>query len=158
MLLAEAVRMLHLTTGIHIQQSSTIYETDPVGYVEQDPFLNVVVKAQTELSAADLLRRTQEIENELGRTRDIRWGPRTLDIDILLYDHLYIQEGNLLVPHPRMCERAFVMVPLAEIAPDILIPLGKEEQVTAAEVLAHVEGKEGVQPWKPLPWENIPDT
>jgi 2-amino-4-hydroxy-6-hydroxymethyldihydropteridine diphosphokinase len=152
------VRMLHLTTDIHIQQSSTIYETDPVGYVEQDPFLNVVVKAQTELSAANLLRCTQGIENELGRTRDIRWGPRTLDIDILLYNHLFIREGNLQVPHPRMCERAFVIIPLAEIAPDVLIPLGRREQVTAAEVLAHVEGKEGVRPWKPLSWENIPYT
>ncbi|WP_027415794.1 2-amino-4-hydroxy-6-hydroxymethyldihydropteridine diphosphokinase [Aneurinibacillus terranovensis] len=147
--LVEAVRKLQ-ETGIVVKRSSTIYETEPVGYVEQAPFLNVAIEVETVLSPMQLLEQTQRIEKELGRTRDIRWGPRTLDIDILLYGQEKVKESCLQIPHPRMGERAFVIVPLAEIAPDFPIPLST--QTTAAEMLFEIEGVSGVKPWKELVW------
>jgi 2-amino-4-hydroxy-6-hydroxymethyldihydropteridine diphosphokinase len=147
--LAEAVRMLE-DIGVRIESCSTIYETEPVGYLEQDAFLNIVIQVRTELSAIDLLAKTQEIERSLGRTRDIHWGPRTLDIDILLYDTELVQWEELQIPHPRMTERAFVIIPLAEIAPDICIPLNGG--ITPVSLLSSLEGTEGVIQWKPLVW------
>ncbi|CAM3962225.1 2-amino-4-hydroxy-6-hydroxymethyldihydropteridine diphosphokinase [Alicyclobacillus pomorum] len=98
-------------------QCSSVYETEPVGYTEQPPFLNMVVELQTTLPPLELLNQLLAIEREHGRTRDIRFGPRTLDLDLLLYDDEYICLRMLQVPHPRMWERAFVLVPLAELVP-----------------------------------------
>ncbi|WCK54652.1 2-amino-4-hydroxy-6-hydroxymethyldihydropteridine diphosphokinase [Aneurinibacillus sp. Ricciae_BoGa-3] len=147
--LAEAVRRLE-DSGVSIKVCSSIYETAPVGYVEQAAFLNIVVLGKTDLSAKDLLGKTQDIERSLGRTRDIHWGPRTLDIDILLYDSEQLKWEELQIPHPRMVERAFVIVPLAEIAPDICIPLNGG--ITPASLLPFMEGNEGVKQWKHLVW------
>jgi 2-amino-4-hydroxy-6-hydroxymethyldihydropteridine diphosphokinase len=97
---------------------SAVYETEPVGYAEQPQFLNMVVELATELKPLPLLERLMEIEREHGRVRSIRYGPRTLDLDILLYDNDYICFRNLQVPHPRMWQRAFVLVPLADLVPD----------------------------------------
>lgn len=94
---------------------SKIYETDPVGYLEQDKFLNAVVKIQTTLAPVALLKRLQAIEYELKRTREIHWGPRTIDIDILLYDEISMDLPELKIPHPRMHEREFVMIPLRDV-------------------------------------------
>jgi 2-amino-4-hydroxy-6-hydroxymethyldihydropteridine diphosphokinase len=99
-------------------RASSVYETDPVGYTEQPPFLNMVVELQTALRPLELLKQLLAIEQEHGRTRDIRFGPRTLDLDLLLYDDEYICFQSLQVPHPRMWERAFVLVPLAELVPN----------------------------------------
>ncbi len=96
---------------------SSVYETEPVGYTQQPPFLNMVVELQTVLPPLGLLKQLLAIEHEHGRTRDIRFGPRTLDLDLLLYDDEYICLRILQVPHPRMWERAFVLVPLAELVP-----------------------------------------
>lgn len=120
--LRDALEMLDRSEGIHMMKISSIYETDPVGYLEQAPFLNMVVEIETDLSPAELLEWTSFIENTLHRTREIHWGPRTLDIDILLFNEEIISLGNLHIPHPRMLERDFVLVPLREIAPDIQIP------------------------------------
>lgn len=102
---------------------SSIYETAPVGYTDQADFLNVVISVATELDAHELLEACQGIEHELGRVRDIRWGPRTVDIDILLYNNDNIETESLIVPHPRMHERAFVLIPLLEIAPAVVHPV-----------------------------------
>ena len=99
---------------------SSVYETDPVGIVDQDPFLNLVVELRTDLGPRELLRVCREREAEAGRVRRIRWGPRTLDVDVLWVDGHRVAEADLTVPHPRMFERAFVLVPLAELAPDVL--------------------------------------
>lgn len=103
---------------------SKLRETDPVGYVDQPQFLNGVVQLETELPAGDLLTRLLTIERELGRTRGEGppLGPRTIDLDLLLYGEEIISQEGLQVPHPRMHERRFVLEPLAEVAPDLAIP------------------------------------
>ena len=106
---------------ITVEKFSTIIETEPVGFLEQGKFLNAVLKGTTQLSAFDLLAETKSIENKLGRVRTLRNGPRTIDIDILLYDYEKISTPQLTIPHPQMWERDFVMGPLKEIEPDIVI-------------------------------------
>ncbi|MBD7986331.1 2-amino-4-hydroxy-6-hydroxymethyldihydropteridine diphosphokinase [Sporosarcina sp. Sa2YVA2] len=118
--LTDAVRALHEHKEVTVTVVSSIYETTPVGFIDQADFLNLVVKVETTLSAHDLLGSCQEIENDLGRIREVRWGPRTVDLDILLYNNDNVESENLIVPHPRMGERAFVLVPLLEIAPGIV--------------------------------------
>ena len=107
---------------INVKTVSSIYETAPVGYVDQPSFLNIVVYIETSYSALEILKICQSIENELGRVREIRWGPRIIDLDILLFNNENIEVENLIVPHPRMFERAFVLVPLLEIANKPLSP------------------------------------
>lgn len=121
--LTEAVRALHLHEGTTVAAVSSIYETEPVGFTDQADFLNMVVCVETSLEAQGLLGFCQKIEQELGRIRDIRWGPRTVDLDILLYNNDNIETENLIVPHPRMRERAFVLIPLLEIAPLMASPM-----------------------------------
>lgn len=101
--------------------ASTVYRTPPWGPVAQDWYLNACAKIETALSAPNLLELVLATERRLGRVREMRWGPRTIDIDILLYGDEPVREKNLTIPHPRMKERAFVMVPLAELAGDRLI-------------------------------------
>ncbi len=98
---------------------SPVYETDPVGGPEQGPYLNIVVELATERSARDLLKTALALEVEAGRERRVRWGPRTLDIDVLWVEGESVDEPDLHVPHPRMHERGFVMVPLADLAPEL---------------------------------------
>ena len=114
--LKQAVEMLHSKDDIEVKAVSSIYETDPVGFLDQPSFLNIAVYIETNLSSQETLKICQSIENELGRVREIRWGPRIIDLDILLYNNDNIEVENLVVPHPRMYERAFVLVPLLEIA------------------------------------------
>lgn len=102
---------------------SSIYDTEPVGEVDQPRFLNAVVVLETELEPQVLLWNLLLIERRLGRVRTWRWGPRPLDLDILLIDDFVMDEPGLTIPHPLMHERAFVLVPLAELAPDLVHPL-----------------------------------
>lgn len=120
--LSEALNLLEAHESIAIQKRSSIYETDPVGYEDQDDFLNMVVEIQTLLEPIALLDAIQEMEDKLGRTREIRFGPRTIDLDILLFNQEVNKEADLELPHPRLHERAFVLVPLAEIASDEVVP------------------------------------
>lgn len=99
---------------------SDVYETDPVGGVEQEPFLNMVVELDTDLSPRELLELCRRLEVAADRVRRVRWGPRTLDVDVLWVDGHAVDEADLVVPHPRMHERAFVMVPLGDLAPDLV--------------------------------------
>lgn len=108
---------------VEIEKVSSIYETEPVGYLEQPHFLNMVCVGKTRLSPQALLTRVKEIEVTIGRQSTFRNGPRPIDIDILLYDDLHISQEHLTLPHPRMAERAFVLVPLAEIAPSVIDPV-----------------------------------
>ncbi|SHF12415.1 2-amino-4-hydroxy-6-hydroxymethyldihydropteridinediphosphokinase [Caldanaerobius fijiensis DSM 17918] len=107
--------------GIEIVRCSSVYETIPVGYIEQPNFLNAVLEVQTNYSPHQLLDIIHAVERDLGRQRNIRWGPRTIDIDILLYDEIYVSDEDLVIPHPEMLKRAFVLVPLGEIRPDIVL-------------------------------------
>ncbi|NLC55971.1 MAG: 2-amino-4-hydroxy-6-hydroxymethyldihydropteridine diphosphokinase [Armatimonadetes bacterium] len=119
--LSEAVRQLR-ERGVTPRRASSVYETAPVGRTEQPAFLNAVIEVETDLEPLALLAQTQAVENALGRRRVLRWGPRTLDIDILLYDDCRIDLPELQVPHPRMHERRFVLLPLVELQPDVVIP------------------------------------
>jgi 2-amino-4-hydroxy-6-hydroxymethyldihydropteridine diphosphokinase len=109
--------------GEDVVAVSSFRETDPVGYLDQPPFLNAAAALETGLAPRALLERLLEVERELGRTRDgPRFGPRTLDLDLLLYEDRVIDEPGLVVPHPRMAERRFVLEPLAELDPDLVVP------------------------------------
>ncbi len=103
---------------------SSLYETDPIGGPEQGPYLNAVAIIETDLSVRELLMRCLEIEREHGRERRERWGPRTLDLDVLLYGEQVVAGPDLTVPHPRMAERRFVLEPLLEAWPDAVLPDG----------------------------------
>jgi 2-amino-4-hydroxy-6-hydroxymethyldihydropteridine diphosphokinase len=120
-----AVGRLDETAGVRMIRRSSFYETAPVGKVDQPWFLNVVVEVETDLSANALLDAAHEVEDAFGRTRALRWGPRSLDVDILLYGEEIIQTDRLAVPHPEMTRRRFVIEPLLEIAPDLVLPDGR---------------------------------
>ncbi|MCK7612405.1 2-amino-4-hydroxy-6-hydroxymethyldihydropteridine diphosphokinase [Roseibium sediminicola] len=135
-----AVARLEETAGITLVARSSNYRTPPWGPVEQDDFINICVVIDTTLSPRELLRRCLEIENELGRVREVRWGPRVIDVDVLICGMATIAEPDLEIPHPRMGERAFVLIPLAEIWPDAPLADGR----TAAEALETCPDQDGV--------------
>lgn len=120
--LQRAIDLLAVEPGIVVRRTSRVWETDPVGGPDQPDFLNAVAEIDTALDPLDLLGAVNRVEAELARTRDIRWGPRTIDIDILLIDGLTIQDDLLTVPHPRMAERAFVVIPLLELVSNPVLP------------------------------------
>ncbi len=115
---------------------SSFYCTEPVGYREQEEFINAVAELETDLSPQDLLSACQAIENELGRVRVFRWGPRSVDLDILLYGNTLVRLPDLIIPHPRLSLRGFVLVPLCEIAPQVVHPVLKK---TAALLLQELK-------------------
>jgi len=148
--LRAAIRMLEDRASCIITVVSSLYETKPVGLVEQPDFLNAVIAVKTTLSPADLLERCMKTEETLGRQRTIRWGPRVIDIDILLYEDVSMETENLIIPHPRMAERAFVLIPLAEIAPDVQIGDG----MTAFEAAGRISS-DGVVRVQDESWSKI---
>lgn len=121
--LNSAVALLKEVNEVEVTSVSSYYNTAPVGYEQQPDFLNAVAEIKTTLSADKLLQVCNNIEKELRRERIVRWGPRTIDLDILLYGELIINEEHLTVPHPRMHERKFVLEPLSEIAPNAIHPV-----------------------------------
>jgi len=126
--LGDRVEMLEralesFTPEITIRAKSSVYETPPWGYEDQPRFLNQVVEARTDLSPTDSLTKLKEIEEALGRVENFRFGPRAIDLDILFFDDLIFETGNLTIPHPHLTERAFVLVPLMDIAPDHIHPI-----------------------------------
>ncbi|MFC1855873.1 2-amino-4-hydroxy-6-hydroxymethyldihydropteridine diphosphokinase [Thermodesulfobacteriota bacterium] len=118
----EHIRDLSSTTLI---KTSPLYKTSPVGNVDQDWFINAVIKVRTQLSPISLLETLLTIENKLGRKREEKWGPRSIDLDILFYDDLIINEKDLLIPHEYLHERRFVLAPLSDIEPELLHPVLK---------------------------------
>jgi 2-amino-4-hydroxy-6-hydroxymethyldihydropteridine diphosphokinase len=150
--LSKAIEHLAKHPKIQLVNTSSVYETDPVGYEEQDLFLNMVIEVQTELSANELLDLCLKLELELGRKREIVWGPRTIDLDILLFNQENIKSEKLIIPHPRMLERNFVMIPLSEIKPDIIIP-NIEKPLDAW--IKELPNKEGVRIWKRKNGEDV---
>ncbi len=112
-----------LAPDVAVLAESRVYETPPWGYEDQPAFMNMAVKTETDLSPVDLLAHLKHLEEELGRRQSFHWGPRLIDIDILFYDNLVMDTPQLVIPHPRLHERAFVLVPLADIAPDLMHPV-----------------------------------
>lgn len=150
--LMNAIKHLLDYSQIELVNYSSIYETDPVGYEDQDLFLNMVIEITTAFSAMELLDVCLSTELVLGRKREIKWGPRTIDLDILLYNQENIETEKLVVPHPRMLERAFVMIPLLETNRNISIP-EMEKPLTAW--LNAIPDKEGVRIWKQKNGEDV---
>jgi 2-amino-4-hydroxy-6-hydroxymethyldihydropteridine diphosphokinase len=111
--------------GIIVKKRSSIYETEPWGVKDQPLFLNMVIEIKTGLKPKELLRILKDVEKEVGRKESLKWGPRIIDLDILLIDNIVLNEDNLKIPHPLMHKREFVLRPLCEIAPDIKHPLLK---------------------------------
>jgi 2-amino-4-hydroxy-6-hydroxymethyldihydropteridine diphosphokinase len=122
--LQRAVKSLRETVGIEVIQLSSVYETEPVGPTDQPWFLNAVAAVDTSLSPVTLLDQTQAIERALGRETTYRWGPRTIDLDILLYGNIQVRTATLVIPHAELCQRAFVMIPLLELDPRLVLPDG----------------------------------
>jgi 2-amino-4-hydroxy-6-hydroxymethyldihydropteridine diphosphokinase len=115
-----------LAPGIQVLQCSSIYETPPWGFEQQPVFLNMVLKARTRLSCSQLLKSLKLLEKEMGRQPGFRNGPRLIDMDILFYDDIISNSPGLTIPHPHLHERGFVLVPLAEITPDLVHPILKK--------------------------------
>jgi 2-amino-4-hydroxy-6-hydroxymethyldihydropteridine diphosphokinase len=130
-----------LTPALEITRLSPIYITAPWGYTDQPEFLNQVVEGRTDLSPEELLHFIKDLEEQLGRQPSFRYGPRLIDLDILFYGSQVVEQPGLRIPHPRLAERAFVLVPLADLAPDLMhTVLGK----TIGELLMKLD-REGVQ-------------
>jgi 2-amino-4-hydroxy-6-hydroxymethyldihydropteridine diphosphokinase len=122
--LQAAVDGLERAVGVRVVASSRVWETAPVGPPQPD-YLNAVLRVETELSPVDLLAACRGVEEDLGRIRRERWAARTIDVDVLLFDARTVDEPDLVVPHPRLIERAFVVLPLLELDPDPVLPDGR---------------------------------
>ena len=112
-----------LAPDVNVLAKSHVYETPPWGVTDQPAFLNMVIKAETSLEPESLLKYLKQIEAELGREKSVRWGPRLIDLDILFYDDLVINTPPLVIPHPRLHERGFVLVPLADVGSEVVHPM-----------------------------------
>lgn len=133
--LGRALKILGSTDGVCITRVSSLYQSEPWGFKDQDDFVNQVVEIETELDAFTLLHRLQAIEIDMGRQRAAKWGPRNIDLDILLYGDEVLQSKELQVPHAHMRERLFVLIPLQEINPEIVFP---DDGTSLREVLVRV--------------------
>jgi 2-amino-4-hydroxy-6-hydroxymethyldihydropteridine diphosphokinase len=145
--LVRACATLQQHPAIRVQAVSSLYHTAPVGVTEQPWFLNAVARLETTLTPQSLLSVTQATERRLGRTITFHWGPRVIDIDILLYDTLQLRTPFLTVPHAALWERAFVLVPLQELAPELQLPTGGQVH----ELLSSLADSDGVQRVGPFP-------
>ena len=144
--LTQALNLLDATPGLRRLACSAIYETEPWGITNQPAFLNLAAAFQTRLSPTALLAACQRVESRVGRTPTYRWGPRQIDVDILLYGAQIVSSVNpdLQIPHPRLAQRAFVLVPLAEIAPHLAVPPAGRP---VRRLLDAVDGTGGVARW-----------
>lgn len=141
----DAIHCLHTTPDIEVARSSSLYYTEPIGYEDQDWFVNCVVEIKTSLTPREVFYRCKAIEKAMGRTYLIKWGPRIIDLDILFYNNKIIKEPDLEIPHPRLHERGFVIIPLVELSPDWVHPVFgktilelKEDLVDSHEVRKYV--------------------
>ncbi len=148
--LTTALASLDAIPEIRRLTCSSVYETEPWGVAEQPPFLNLVGGFETTLAPPELLAACKRVESQVGRATSYRWGPRLIDVDILLYGDALINTAtpDLRIPHARLADRAFALAPLAEIAPNIIVP-GPDAPVS--ELLRKVEGKDGIAWWSAAP-------
>lgn len=146
--LREAIERLK-TKGARVEAVSRVYETAPIGDTQEPVphYLNCVVRLATSLPPNALLQHTQSVERAGGRVPSFHWGPRSIDIDILLYDGVTIETDSLTIPHPRLVERAFVLRPLADVAPDLVLPDGQALRDLLAKPLVQ---EQNIEPWSPI--------
>ncbi|MBN8237511.1 2-amino-4-hydroxy-6-hydroxymethyldihydropteridine diphosphokinase [Halobacillus kuroshimensis] len=144
--LRDAIALLDENEDVQVEGRSGVYETSPVGYTDQGDFLNMVITVETSLPPEDLLAACQAIEDGLGRKRLVKWGPRTIDLDILLYNEENRAAAELTIPHPHMHERAFVIVPLADVDPQAYLPHLQKQAVELLHELPDAE-RESVTLW-----------
>ena len=135
--LGEAISAL-ASPLIKVEATSQIYETEPWGLMDQPLYWNQVIEVETTLEPLDLLYVCQEIEHQLGREREVHWGPRTIDIDLLIYDNIVSESEELILPHRYLEERAFVLAPLREIAPELVLPSGRSITEVSGEGKVHI--------------------
>ena len=133
--LRQALEHLAQTPETAVVRASSLYDTEPVGVEEQPHFLNAVAQLETQLSPQQLLWNLKLIERRLGRVRSQRWGPRTLDLDLLLYEDLVLDEDDLQIPHPELAKRSFVLVPLVELDPLLVHPATGETMLALLQKL-----------------------
>lgn len=148
--LEQALALLTLHYGVKIVRLSSLYETAPFGVTDQPDFVNQVVEVGTSLAPRELLHACLNVEEQLGRVREKRWGPRSIDIDILYMDGVRVQTAELEIPHPGLSERRFVLVPICEIAPDKILVEGK----TACQLLLGVMDTQEVRRLKQVRWDD----
>jgi len=134
--LNKAMELVEKSSMVKVLKRSSVYQTEPVGINDQPLFLNMVLEVETAISPFELLRFLQDIERKMGRKREKKWGPRNIDLDLLLYDEQIINSSELTLPHPQMHLRKFVLIPLAEIAKDKIHPL---KQQTISELLKNLK-------------------
>ncbi len=148
--LTAALRLLDTHDGLRMVACSSIYETEPWAVADQPNFLNLVAGCETTLSPVELLALCKEVESQIGRIESYRWGPRRIDVDILLYGDqvVSVADPDLQIPHVRMHQRAFALVPLAEIAANVAVP---PQGTPVHQLLAAVDGTEGVIWWAGAP-------
>lgn len=147
--LKRSLKLLSAGKGVFVTAVSAVYETEPVGGPEQGFYLNACASLATDLSPTELLLKMQEIEVEMGRIREERWGPRFIDLDLLVFNKTSMRSPLLELPHPRLIERDFVLIPLADIAPNLIIPgPGK----TVFEILSKRQATKGVRLFMPSGW------
>ncbi|MCL4368828.1 MAG: 2-amino-4-hydroxy-6-hydroxymethyldihydropteridine diphosphokinase [Actinobacteria bacterium] len=141
--LRQAVGLVAATPGISIDQVGGLYETEPVGVKDQPWFLNTVVRISTDLSPHDLLAVAKRVEATVGRTPTFRWGPREIDVDVLLYDEVRMSDATLTIPHPRIAERLFVLLPLRDVNPTWVDAAG----VSIDDLIDHLRGTADIRPY-----------
>lgn len=144
-----AVQQLDESSHTRVLRCSHMYETEPIGYVDQPAFLNMVIVVETLDQPKQLHAKMVEIEQAAQRVRKKRWGPRTLDLDLLLYNDLKMNDATLIIPHPRMTERQFVIVPLLDVWHG-----SKQDWRKILQELQTREGKDGIQLWKTIEWHS----
>ncbi|USG66007.1 2-amino-4-hydroxy-6-hydroxymethyldihydropteridine diphosphokinase [Brevibacillus ruminantium] len=149
--LRQAIHKLNRRDGIRVIRISPVYETEPVGFVDQEAFLNMVIAVESDLAPEKLLETALAVEQELGRVRTVRWGPRTIDIDLLLYGDKMLQLEHLTIPHPSMTERAFVLVPLRDVWEGGALPVLNRPVDEYLRLLP--QENKGVQKWGTIGWE-----
>ena len=153
--LQSALDGVHAFEGIRVVAASPVVETDPVGGPDQPDYLNAVLLVDTRLAPLELLAACQQVELDHGRERSVRWGPRTLDIDVISYDAIVADSGQLVLPHPRAAERAFVLAPWLAVDPDAALPSGQGPPRSVRELLALAVDRAGLR-LRPVPALAVP--
>jgi len=138
----KAISEILAIQGHRLLAQSSFYKTQPMGNPDQDWFINGVIQIETDLDPLELLRKLKEIESKMGRKETFRWGPRVIDLDLLLYDDLVMKTDELEIPHPQLTQRQFVLIPLVEIDPDLIHPALKK---TMRKLLLEIKEDQGVE-------------